>query len=64
MKNFPFHLTRVFISKEKHTKNFASAKICDFLQFFCEFAKKKLQYSKEYKCGITCKKFHKEILIR
>ena len=30
MKNFSFHSTRVFISKEQHTKNFANAKICDF----------------------------------
>ena len=64
MKNFSFHSTRVFIGKEKHTKNFANAKICDFLKFFCEFAKKIIVFERVSNVGIKCKKFHKEILIR
>ena len=64
MRDFSFHSTRVFISKEQHTKNFANAKICDCLQFFSEFAKKIYSIRKSIKCGIKCKKFHKKILIR
>ena len=65
MRDFSFHSTRVFISKEQHTKNYANAKIGDFLQFFFgEFAKKIYSIRKSIKCGIKCKKFHKEILIR
>ena len=41
MKNFSFHSTRVFISKEEHTKNFANTKICDFLQFLLANLQKK-----------------------
>ena len=37
MRDFSFHSTRVFISKEQHTKNFANAKIYDFLQFFSPY---------------------------
>ena len=64
IKNFKFHSTRVFISKEKHAQNFANDKIFDFLKFFLAILQKKI-YSirKSIKCGIKCKKFQKEILI-
>ena len=39
-------------------------KFAIFVQFFCEFAKKNYNIRKSIKCGVKCKKIHKEILIR